>query len=61
LTQVGSYAATKGALTAVLKAAECSSRNWKYYRLKSILVSQMCIFWRLLYAGQIMLPREQIS
>jgi len=38
LTPVGpKYDAAKAALTALLKAAECSSRNWKYYCLKWML------------------------
>jgi len=41
------YDATKAALTALLKAAECSSRNWKCYCLKWILEHEICIFWRL--------------
>ena len=46
-TLVGPYAATKASLTALLNAVECSSRNWKYYRLMLILECQICISLRL--------------
>jgi len=46
-TLVGPYAATKASLTALLKAVEFSSRNWKYYRLILILECQIWISLRL--------------
>jgi len=46
-TLLGPNAATKASLTALMKAAECSSRNWKYYCLMLILECQICISLRL--------------